>query len=52
MANPARLAGLMAAFAPSTKNKPLFSMSDRELQQNGFDRAGLERVYIMGLGAN
>ena len=50
MASPARFCGLLAAFAPSTRFQSLFSMSDRELTRRGYDREGLQRAYIVGLG--
>ena len=51
MASPARFVGLLAAFAPSTRFESLFAMSDSELARRGFDRAGLQRAYIVGLSS-
>lgn len=50
MASPAWLAGFMAAFVPSARYDQLFAMSDRELQKRGYDRNGLEKSFIAGLG--
>lgn len=50
MATPAWFAGFMAAFGPTRRYESLFSMSDRELQKRGFNRDGLQRTYIAGLG--
>ena len=50
MASPAGFAGFLAAFGPSARYQSLFSLSDRELQRRGYDRGGLERSYIAGLG--
>lgn len=50
MASPAWFASFLSAFGPSVRYHSLFSMSDRELQRRGYDRAGLERSYIGGLG--
>lgn len=49
MASPAWYAGFMAAFSPSARYQTLFSMSDRELQRRGYDRAGLQKSFIAGL---
>lgn len=50
MANPAFLYSFLAAFDPSPRYNRLFSMDERSLKARGFDRAGLERAYISGLG--
>ncbi len=50
MGTPAWFAGFMAAFGPTRRYEALFSMSDRQLEQRGYDRAGLQRTYIAGIG--
>lgn len=50
MASPAWYAGFLAAFGPSTRYNSLFALSDRELNKRGYDRAGLQRCFISGLG--
>lgn len=51
MASPAWFAGFLSAFAPSGRYQSLFSMSDRDLDRRGYNRHGLERSYIGGLGS-
>ncbi|MEM9971377.1 MAG: hypothetical protein AAF762_09805 [Pseudomonadota bacterium] len=50
MASPLWFAAFRAAFAPTTRFSSLFSMSDRQLAARGYDRAGLQRSHIIGLG--
>ena len=50
MATPAWLVGFMSAFQPTERFNHLFSLSDRQLNQRGYDRTGLTRSYIAGLG--
>ena len=50
MRSPLWLANLNAKFGPSNRYRKLFSMSDRQLASRGFDRAGLQRSHIIGLG--
>ena len=50
MTSPLWFAAFKAAFGPTTRYNSLFSMSDRQLAARGFDRAGLQRGHITGLG--
>ena len=50
MASPAWFMGFLAAFGPTRRYNDLFSMSDRELDKRGFDRNGLQRLHVAGLG--
>lgn len=50
MASPAWLVTFMAAFGPTTRYKSLFSMSDHQLACRGYDRNGLQRSFLSGLG--
>lgn len=49
MASPAWFAGFMAAFGRNRRVENLLSLSDRELQSKGYDRAGLQRSFLTGL---
>ncbi len=40
------------AFGSTSRYEALFSLSDSELAARGYDRAGLQRAYISGLGVN
>ncbi len=50
MTSPLWAVAFNAAFGPSNRYRTLFSMSDRQLAARGFDRAGLQRSHIIGLG--
>lgn len=50
MTSPLWVAAFSAAFGPTRRFESLFSMSDRQLAARGFDRAGLQRSHITGLG--
>lgn len=50
MATPAWFAGFFAAFAPTRRFESLFAKSDDELAIRGYDREGLTRSHIVGLG--
>ncbi|MGI9388941.1 MAG: hypothetical protein ACR2O1_02690 [Boseongicola sp.] len=50
MATPAWFISFMTAFGPTRRYESLFSMSDGELAVRGYDRAGLQRTYIAGIG--
>lgn len=50
MASPAWFVGFLAAFGPSARFPSLLSKTDRELSQRGYDREGLTRSFITGLG--
>ena len=50
MACPAWFHGIMSAIAPTSRFSTLFSMSDRQLANRGYDRDGLQRSFIAGLG--
>lgn len=52
MTTPAWIAAFTAAFMPSHRHESLFSLSDRELQRLGYDRAGLQRAHVLGLGGH
>ncbi len=51
MISPLWAAAFSAAFGPSSRYRNLFSMSDRQLAARGFDREGLQRSHITGLGS-
>ena len=50
MASPAWFHGFMHAFTRDNRYSTLFSMSDRDLARRGYDRAGLTRSFITGIG--
>ncbi len=50
MASPAWFVGFLSAFTNANRYAHLFSMSDRQLAARGYDRAGLTRSYISGIG--
>ena len=51
MSTPAWYSGFLAAFGPARRYESLFSMSDRQLAQRGFDREALQKTYVASLGA-
>jgi len=50
MTIPAWISAFTAAFGPTNRYESLFSMSNSELAARGYDRAGLQRAYIAGIG--
>ena len=50
MAIPTWISVFTAAFAPTDRYTSLFSLSDSELAARGYDRAGLQRAYVSGIG--
>ncbi len=50
MAIPAWISAFTAAFGSTSRYESLFSKSDSELAARGYDRAGLQRTYISGIG--
>ena len=50
MAIPTWLSAFTAACGSTTRFEQLFSMSDSELKARGYDRAGLQRNFIAGIG--
>ena len=52
MSIPAWIPGFVALLSPTSRYEALFSKSDAELAARGYDRAGLERTYIAGLGGH
>lgn len=52
MASPAWFHGFLHAFTRAERYSHLFSLSDRQLAARGYDRAGLTRSYISGIGGH
>ncbi len=51
MAIPSWISVFAAAFGPTSRYEALFALSDGELAARGYDRAGLQRAYIAGIGS-
>ena len=52
MASPAWLVGFLHAFTRAERYTHLFSLSDRQLAARGYDRDGLTRSFISGIGGH
>lgn len=50
MAIPTWISVFTAAFVPTNRYESLFSMSESELAARGYDRAGLQRAFVSGIG--